>query len=143
MALQLDYSIHTPEERTEYVRQLLKEMPDASLNNKTLSYLSDYILFIGDKNQTKKERKEKNPIITRNREATIEKRQISYEGMVATLENGEDGLYAMIRQDKNQILDPKDPISKKDIDSIPGMQDYIDIIKNLKQQFSHATGAAK
>lgn len=143
MALQLDYSIDTPEGRVEYVEALLAKTPRTQINNVTLSYLSDYILFVGDKNQTKKERKAEKPIITRNRETTIDKRQISYEGIVATLENGEDGLHSMIRQDKNQILDPKDPISQKDINNIPGMQDYMDTIESLKHQFNRATGAAR
>lgn len=141
MALQLDYSLHTPEERTEYVQQLLNNSSN-DVDNRTLSYLSDYILFVGDKNQTKKERSAEKPIITRNREATIDKRQTSYEGIVATLENGEDGLYTMIRQDKNQILDPKDPISESDINNIPGMRIYLDTIDNLKRQFEKAQGAA-
>lgn len=143
LALQLDYSISTPEGRVEYVEQLLAKTPRNQINNMTLSFLSDYILFVGDKNQTKKERKANNPIITKNRETTIDKRQVSYEGIVATLENGEDGLHSMIRQDKNQILDPKDPISEKDIASIPGMQEYMDTIENLKHQFNRATGAAR
>lgn len=143
MALQLDYSLHTPEERTEFVRQLLEDTPDSYLNNKTLTYLSDYILFVGDKDQTKKERKTDRSIITRNREATIDKRQVSYEGMVATLENGEDGLYTMIRQDKNQILDHRDPITENEVKSIPGMREYMDAIEQFKVQFEKATGAAR
>ena len=142
MTLQLDYSLHTPQERTEYVQKLLVKLPSDDINNRTLSYLSDYILFVGDKNQTKKERSADKPIITRNRETTIDKRQTSYEGIVATLENGEDGLYTMIRQDKNQILDPKDPISETDIEIIPGMQIYLDTIENLKNQFEKAKGSA-
>lgn len=143
MALQLNYSLHTPEERKEYVEKLLAEMPQDQINNKTLTYLSDYILFVGDKDQTKKERKEEKPIITRNRETTIDKRQTSYEGIVATLENGEDGLYSMIRNDKNQILDPRDPITEDEKDSIPGMRGYMDTIDTLKKQFDHAEGPAR
>lgn len=143
MALQLDYSLHTPEERVDFVEALLAKTPQEQLNNRTLSYLSDYILFVGDKNQTKKERKADKPIITRNREATIDKRQTSYEGIVATLENGEDGLYGMIRNDKNQILDPRSPITEEEKKTIPGMQEYMDTIENLKTQFEKATGSAR
>lgn len=143
MALQLDYSLHTPQERTEYVQQLLTKIPPEKINNRTLSYLSDYILFVGDKNQTKKERKTSDSIITRNRQATIEKRQISYEGIISTLENGEDGLYTMIRNDKNQILDPRAPITEEEKDTIPGMRMYMETIENLQCQFEKATGAAR
>ena len=141
--MQLDYNLKTPEERIDYVNKFLKENSKTYLNKRALSYLSDYILFIGDKNQTKKEKQAEHPVLTKNREATIDKRQISYEGIVATLENGEDGLYNMIRNDKNQILDPRSPITDYDKENIPGLQDYMDIIDSLQAQLSHATGAAK
>ena len=142
MTLYLDYTLKTPEERKEYVNSLLENTiphPDS----KTLTYLSDYMLFIDDKDQTKKERKEEHPITTKNREVTIEKRQVSYEGIVATLENGEDGLYTMIRNDKNQILDPKDPISERDKEEIPGMREHFETLEQLQLQFDRATGPAK
>lgn len=143
MSLQLDYSLSTSEERVEYVQNLLSTLSKNQINNRTLSFLSDYILFIGDKNQTKKEREAERPIITRNREATIDKRQVSYDGMVESLENGEDGLYNMIRNDKNQILDPRAPITQEEKEKIPGMKEYMDTIERLKVQFDHATGAAR
>ncbi len=108
----LDYSLTTPEERIKCVEQLLAETPPEKLRPKYLSYMSDYILFIADRNQTKKERTEQNPILTKNREVTVNKRQVSYEEIVSNLENGEDGIYALISNNKNQILDPKDPISE-------------------------------
>ena len=114
--MELDYSLSTPQERVEYVKNLLADNPP--LNNSTLTILADYILFIRDRNQTKKERSEEHPILTPNREFTIDKRQVSYEGLVDKLENGEDGIYNLIRNDKTQILDPKDPITEKDIEYI-------------------------
>lgn len=141
--LQLDYSLQTPEERINYVNNFLKQNSKNYLNKKALSYLSDYILFVGDKNQTKKEKKNEKPILTKNREATIDKRQISYEGIIATLENGEDGLYNMIRNDKNQILDPRSPITESDKENIPGLKDYVDTIESLQSQLKRAKGAAK
>lgn len=139
--MKLDYTLKTPEERMEYVNNLLKT--EKNISNKYLTYMSDYILFIADKDQTKKEHKEKRPIITKNREVTINKRQVSFEEMVANLENGEDGLYAMIKNDKNQIMDNKDPISKKDIDDIPILKEYLETIECLKKQFDRAEGPAK
>ena len=141
MTLFLDYSLKTAEERKEYVEELLNTIPQP--DTKTLSYLSDYMLFINDKDQTKKERKEEHPITTKNREVTIEKRQVSYEGIVSTLENGEDGLYTMIRNDKNQILDPRDPISQRDIEEIPGMREHFEVLNQLQFQFDKATGPAR
>ena len=137
--MQLDYNLKTGEERTEYVDWLLTKIPPSKIDNKTLSYLSNYILFIGDKNQTKKERTAAHPVLTKNREATIDKRQVSYEGIVSSLENGEDGLYTMIRNDKNQILDPRDPISEEEKQNIPGMQGYMNTIQSLQKQLDKAT----
>lgn len=141
--MQLDYNLQTPEERISYVDSFLKQNSKTCLNKRALSYLSDYILFVGDKNQTKKEKKTDKPILTKNRETTIDKRQISYEGIVATLENGEDGLYNMIRNDKNQILDPRSPITDLDKETIPGLKEYMDTIDSLQSQLIHAKGAAK
>jgi hypothetical protein len=47
--------------------------------------------------QEKKERK----VLTENRMATVNKRETSFEGLVSQLENGEDGIYNMMSNDKN------------------------------------------
>lgn len=137
--MELDYSLTTPEERVAYVKDLLDKTPPPYSNN-VLTILADYILFVRDRNQTKKERKEKNPILTPNREFTIDKRQVSYEGLVDRLENGEDGIYNLIRQDKNQLLDPKDPIDEEDIENIPGIKECMETIESLNTQLKNATG---
>jgi hypothetical protein len=47
--------------------------------------------------QEKKERK----LLTENRMATVNKRETSFEGLVSQLENGEDGIYNMMSNDRN------------------------------------------
>lgn len=141
--MQLDYSLTTPEERIECVNKLIKETPDEKLTPQYLLYMSNYILFTQDRNQTKKEKKAEYPTLTKNREITINKRQVSYEEIVSNLENGEDGIYAMITNDKNQILDPKAPITQADKEEIPGMQTLLDTIDSLKRQFDRAKGTAR
>jgi hypothetical protein len=47
----------------------------------------------------KQEKKEKK-ILTENRMATVNKRECSFEGLVSQLENGEDGIYNLISNDK-------------------------------------------
>ena len=136
--MELDYSLTTPEERVAYTKKLLKDTPPP-YNNNTLKILADYILFTHDRNQTKKERTKTYPILTPNREFTIDKRQVSYEGLAEKLENGEDGLYNLIRIDKGQILDPKDPITEEDIDTIPGIKECMDVIASLKNQLETAS----
>lgn len=136
--MDLDYSLTTPEERVVYVKELLTKTPPP-YSNSTLKILADYMLFIHDRNQTKKERKKEHPILTPNREFTIDKRQVSYENLVEKLENGEDGIYNIIRNDKNQLLDPKDPITEEDIENIPGIKECIDVIISLKKQLENAS----
>jgi hypothetical protein len=48
----------------------------------------------------KQERKERN-ILTENRMTTVNKRETSFEGLVSQFENGEDGIYGIMTEDKN------------------------------------------
>jgi hypothetical protein len=64
-----------------------------------LERLADYLVLCMEK-QEKKERK----ILTDNRMATVNKRETSFEGLVGQLENGEDGIYNLIRNDKNILF---------------------------------------
>ena len=64
--------------------------------------------------QEKKERK----ILTENRMMTVNKRETSFEGLVSQFENGEDGIYGLINENKNQIFQPKVTITKKDLEEI-------------------------
>lgn len=73
----------------------------------------------------KKEKKEKK-INTENRMVTINKRETSFEGLVGKFENGEDGIYNMIIEDKNVLLTPKYSITQEDIDSIPHLKELRD-----------------
>ena len=65
----------------------------------------------------KQERKERK-ILTDNRMMTVNKRECSFEGLVSQLENGEDGIYNLITDNKNQIFQSKVTITKKDLDEI-------------------------
>ena len=65
----------------------------------------------------KQERKEKK-ILTENRMTTVNKREMSYEGLASQLENGEDGIYNLMNENKNQIFQPKVTITKKDLEEI-------------------------
>lgn len=56
--------------------------------------------------------------------ATITKREISYEGLVEQLENGEDGIYNLMNDNgKNTIFQPKVTITKKDLEEIPPLRE--------------------
>ena len=113
--IKLDYTLETPEERVALVNKILEENPEP--NEKYLEILADYLILCMEK-QEKKERK----ILTENRLMTVNKREISYEGLVSQLENGEDGIYNMITNNKNTIFQPKVMITKADVEEIPGMK---------------------
>ena len=112
--IKLDYSLQTPEERNELVQRILDENPDP--NGAYLEVLADYLVLCMEK-QEKKERQ----LLTDNRMATVNKREISFEGLVSQLENGEDGIYNLVSENKNTIFQPKISITKKDLDEIPLM----------------------
>lgn len=139
----LDYNLSTPEERIEYVNTLLENNINEELPNKYLTYLANYILFVADKNQTKKERNAEHSIVTKNREITVSKRQVSFEEVVSNLENGEDGIYALISNDKNKILDYREPLTNEDFEKMPELTGYLNIIERLKAQFKKAKGQKK
>lgn len=135
----LDYSLKTQEERVAYINDLCNKY---NPSNREKQYIADYLLFVNEK-ITKDERKRDHSIITKNREITINKRQISYEQIVSSLENGEDGLYTLISNDKNQILDPKDKITEDDLEEFPALQQIMDNIKLLEEKLKTAQGKNK
>ena len=134
----LDYSLETPEERKQFVEKLLTDYPQEIFTPAFLTVLGDYIIFAMDK----KERKNKT-ILTENRLYTINKRETSFEGLVGKLENGEDGIYGMVENNKNILLSPKDPITQKDIDTIPELKELRDSILEIESQFKRASGRRK
>lgn len=136
--MQLDFRIKSSEERVQHVEKVIADTPKVSLTPNYLTTMADYILMVGEKGQTKKEKKAAAPIVTNNRQVTVNKRQVSYEGIVDSLESGEDGLQALINPDANQLLDNRDPISQQDLEEIPYMRDYLNIITRLKDQLSYA-----
>ena len=110
--IKLDYTLTSPKERNELVKHILEENPNPG--EKYLEILADYLIFAMEKEE-KKEKK----ILTENRMTTVNKRETSFEGLVAQLENGEDGIYNLIAENgKNIIFQPKVTITKKDLEEI-------------------------
>lgn len=90
----------------------------------------------------KQERREKT-LLTENRLATINKRETSYEGLVAQLENGEDGVYNLVSDNKNTIFQPKVSITKKDLEEIPFLRQLREAIAFWENKLSVAQGKEK
>lgn len=139
--MKLDYSIDSLDGRKQLVQAIIDSKEP--LSQKQLGYLADYLLFVADSRQTSREKRKSHPIITKNREVTISKRQTSLEDTVASLSNGEDGLYSMIADDRNLLLDNRQPLTQEDIDTIPGIKENLEIIKRLKEQLKRSHGRTR
>ena len=133
--IKLDYSLQTPEERNKLVQQILENPPEKGFNNSYLEVLADYLILCMEK-QERKERK----ILTENRLATVNKRETSYEGLVSQFENGEDGIYSIMTEDKNQIFQPKVSITQKDIDEIQPLRQLREAIQYWEEKMKTAEG---
>ena len=131
--IKLDYSLQTPEERNELVKKILEENPEP--NDKYLEILADYLILCMEK----QEKKEKN-ILTDNRLVTVNKRETSFEGLVSQLENGEDGIYNLITENKNTIFQPKVTITKKDVEDIPLLKQLREAINTWETKLKCSEG---
>ena len=136
--IKLDYTIESPQERTELVKKIVESLPSQRLTNKYLQILADYIIFA----MTKEERKSKN-INTDNRMVTINKRETSFEGLISKFENGEDGIYNLMTEDKNIIFTPKVSITEQDIATIPALKELREAIKIVEEAEKKARGKKK
>lgn len=133
--IKLDYTVQTPEERNELVKEILANAAEDEINDKYLEILADYLILCMEK-QEKKEKK----ILTDNRMMTVNKRETSFEGLVSQLENGEDGIYGMISNDKNTIFQPKVLITKKDVEEIPLLKQLRDTINTWEARLKITEG---
>lgn len=87
----------------------------------------------------KQEKKEKK-ILTENRMTTVNKRETSFEGLVSQFENGEDGIYNLVTNDKNIIFQPKVTITKKDLEEIAPLRQLKEAITIWEEKQKTATG---
>lgn len=131
----MDFTIESPEGRVEKVKEIIENTPSERLTPDYLTKLADYIIFAMDK----KERLEKK-ILTENRLVTVNKRETSFEGLVGKLENGEDGIYNMIANDKNIIFQPKKEITEEDLQNIPVLKDLVAAIAVIEEKAKNARG---
>ena len=133
--IKLDYSLQTPEERNELVQQILNEPREEPLSDKYLEVLADYLILCMEK----QERRERN-ILTDNRLTTVNKRETSFEGLVSQFENGEDGIYSLMTEDKNQIFQPKVSITKKDLEEIQPLRQLREAIEYWEEKLKTTEG---
>ena len=131
--IKLDYTLESPEERKQLVEKILEECPNPT--PQYLEILADYLVLCMEK----QEKKERN-LLTENRMMTVNKRETSFEGLVSQLENGEDGIYSMITENKSTIFQPKVTITKRDVEEIPGLEQLREAIKMWEQKLKTVSG---
>ena len=137
-SVKLDYSIEDPKERNELVKKIIETSPPEKLTPFYLQILSNYLVFA-----LTKEQKKSKIINTDNRMVTINKRQTSFEGLVSKFENGEDGIYNIITNDKNIIFTPKISITEEDLRDIPQLRELRTEIEKIESLQKEATGRRK
>ena len=71
---------------------------------------------------------------------TVDKREVSFEGLVSQFENGEDGIYNLITNNKDIIFQPKITITKKDIEEIQPLRQLKEAIKIWEDRQKTASG---
>ena len=134
--MKLDYDVQTLEERKKIVDQILQENPNPS--PAYLEILADYLVFCMNKD----ERKEKT-IMTKNRMATVNKREMSYEGLVSKFENGEDGVHNLLSNEKHLIFRHNIKITDKDREEIPALSQATQAIEYWTNVLKTAEGKDK
>ncbi len=131
----LDYTLESPEDRKALVEKILAEEQE-SITPAYLEKLADYLVLCMEK----QERKEKK-ILTDNRMATVNKRECSFEGLAASFENGEDGVYNLMSENnKNCLFKPKISITQHDIDTIPGLKQLREAIEQWEIALKRSSG---
>lgn len=134
--IKLDYTLSSPEERNKLVASILEENPDPG--EKYLEILTDYLIFAMEKEEKKTKK-----ILTENRMTTVNKRETSFEGLVSQLENGEDGIYNIITNDKQVIFQPKITITKKDLEEIAPLRQLRETIELWELKLKTVEGKDK
>ena len=97
--IKLDYTLKTEQERNELVKKIIANASPSQLTSRYLDILTDYILAA-----MPKEKKKEKTILTANRLVTVNKRETSFEGLAGQLENGEDGIYNLMSDNKHTIF---------------------------------------
>lgn len=134
--IKLDYTLKTMEERAALVDKICAATPQRQLTSRYLEILGDYILDALPK-------EEKKETLTKNRLITINKRETSLEGLAEKFENGEDGLYSLMTEDKNIIFQPKVSITEQDVAEVPGLATLRESIDAIEALSKVATGRRK
>lgn len=137
--IKMDWTLKQPEERVAKVNEIINNTPSEKLTPNYLAKLAEYICY-----PVEKKERLKNYLSTDNRMVTINKRETSYDGLASKLKNGEDGIYNMMINDKNVLLDPpRQDITQEELDTIPGLKELKEAIAVVEEERKIATGRKK
>lgn len=136
--IHMDFSLEEPEDRVKKVEEIIANTPSEKLTPTYLEKLSDYIIFADEKKRRKEDKTR--DILTPNHMKTVNWRETSFEGLIGKFENGEDGIYNMIANDKNIIAHPKNKITEKDLENIPVLREWCEDIEKLEELRKSARG---
>lgn len=129
MNFTLDNSIENVQQRKEIVEKICAkaEELEEELSSAELERLANYLIYSMDKAE-RRERK----ILTDSRKATIDKNELSYEGLQMAKVDTDISVESLVREDKNQRLTVKNKITKKDLENIPDLLQIREAIKIWK-----------
>lgn len=133
--IKMDWNIESAEGRKAKVEEIIANTPPERLTPKYLEKMADYIIFAMDKEERKKKK-----ILTDNRLVTVNKREVSFEGLVDKLESGESAVHNIITNDKNILFTRKEAITQKDLKEIPYLKEIKDSIKVLNERRKGVSG---
>lgn len=138
--LKMDSALATLEERCQRVHEIIDNTPQEQLKPYYLEKLANYILFTEGKRSDENRRTKQ--LLTNNRMITVHQSETSFEGLIGKLENGEDGIYNMIANDKNILRTHKRPITPEDIAEVPGLRELREEIEKQEKRAKAARGKA-
>lgn len=136
--MELNYTLTTPGDRVAEIEKITATRDPESFSAKELEIMANYILFT----LTDEEKKSKQ-IISQNRTNTIRKREMSYEGLIEKMEQGEGGIRPIVANDKHIIFSHPISITPEDEIEIPYMRQLRQTIKELEEATKGSTYLTK
>lgn len=135
----LDYKITSSKERNELLKKIIAETDTELLTPTILEKMSDYLIYA-----MTKEEKQSKKILTENRLVTINKRELSYQGLAESFDGGEDTIYNLVvENDKSSFFCPRTPITEEEVEEIPDLKRLAHSIDSLKKLLDKSSGRKK
>lgn len=130
----LNYNLSTPQERVQFVKELLSKHNEEPISSIQLDYLTNYII------QAIPLEERKGKFLTDSRMVTVRRREISYENLSGTLESGEDGIYSIATTNPHQYLTIRNKgITEEEYLESKDLQEVLNTIQMVEKQLKNTT----